>query len=73
MNEREAEAFLIWAGWDFTPASERECRCSPPSWDSPTGEICAACEARADDQAEAEGGEALEAERDAAFEALVAS
>lgn len=70
MNEREAEDFLLWRGWDSEALSARECRCSPPSWDSPNGEMCSACEARADDQAEAEWWEALEDERDAAFDAL---
>lgn len=75
MNEHEAEAFLIWRGWDRTPLSERECRCSPPSWSDPTGEICAACEARADERYEAEREAAfwdeLEFERDQAFAALI--
>lgn len=76
MNTHEAEAFLIWNGWDRTPVSEQECRCTPPSWSDPTGDICAACEARADDayaaEAEREFWRELEFDRDYAFEVLVA-
>lgn len=75
MNEREAEDFLLWRGWPATPLSDGECRCSPPSWSDPTGDICAACEARADEayaaEQEAAFWDELEFERDAAFEALI--
>jgi hypothetical protein len=75
MNEQEAELELRWRGWDRTPLTEQECRCSPPSWSDPTGDICAACEARADEAYAAEQESAfwdeLEFERDQAFAALI--
>lgn len=76
MNEREAEAFLRWAGWpdDGRYYCGDRCTCFRGSyWEPPA--ICGYCERAseiAEEQAEAEAFvDELEFERDLAFEQLI--